>query len=429
MSVDLTLAHARALDDADVLRRYRTQFHVPHADRGAYLCGHSLGLQPKKAAVLLQQELESWALRGVEGHFEGERPWATYHEQSSSGLAQIVGADPLEVVAMNTLTINLHLMLASFYRPTPARHRILIEQRAFSSDRYAVASQIRWHGFDPQHALLEASPRPDEDLLRTEDICALIEREAQTLALVMLPGVQYLTGQLLDMQAIAACARKVGVLVGFDLAHAVGNAPLRLHDWDVDFAVWCSYKYLNAGPGAIAGCFVHERHGSNDQLPRLAGWWGHDKHSRFQMPDVFTPLPGAEGWQVSNLPILSTAPLLASLELFTAAGMDALRSKSLQLTGYFEALLRARLPREVSVVTASDPAKRGCQLSMRLHTCATDARRIFAALIAHGCIGDWREPDVIRAAPAPLYNGFADVWRFVDALHGAMHGAPQDNAR
>lgn len=423
MNVSVERSFAEQQDAADSLASLRAEFFIPQRDGGGdsvYLCGHSLGLQPRGVAGVLHEELKHWAAFAVEGHFASSRPWLPYHEQLTNSLAKLAGAQPLEVVAMNSLTVNLHLMFASFYRPRPGREAILIEQRAFSSDQYAVASQIQHRGFDPKTALIEIAPRAGEDSLRTEDICSLIEREGHRIATVMLPGVQYLTGQRFDIEAITRCARRQGCSVGFDLAHAIGNVPLRLHDWDVDFAVWCSYKYLNAGPGAIGGCFVHERHARALDLPRLAGWWGHDKRSRFQMPAEFQPIPGAEGWQLSNPPIFAAAPLLASLPLFDAAGVDTLRAKSVRLTGYLETLLQARLSQSLTITTPSDPGARGCQLSLRLHRSATQARAVFDALSAQGVFCDWREPDIIRVAPVPLYNSFLDVWRFVAALEQAL---------
>lgn len=412
---------AEKLDCNDELSTLRSEFHLPlrkDGSRAVYFCGHSLGLAPRKAASVLQEELAVWARHGVEGHFEAARPWVSYHEQLSAGLARLVGASPTEVVAMNSLTVNLHLMLMSFYRPHRDRHRILIEKRAFSSDRYAVSSQIVQRGFDPATSLIELETRPGEDALRTEDICEAIERDA-SIATVLLPGVQYLSGQLFDMAAIAACARRSGCTVGFDLAHAIGNVPLALHDWDADFAVWCSYKYLNSGPGAIGGCFVHERHARSPELPRLAGWWGHDKSSRFAMPEAFTALPAAEGWQISNPSIFAAAPLIPSLELFDRAGMKRLRAKSEALTGYLESLLR-RLHPAVAVLTPSDPSARGCQLSLRLQRTPSDARAVYGALTDAGYVCDWREPDVIRVAPVPMYNTFVEAWEFAQALQQAL---------
>ncbi|MFL6576964.1 MAG: kynureninase [Povalibacter sp.] len=418
-----TLEDARARDSQDALSSLRSEFHVPKRKDGTesvYLCGHSLGLAPRAAARIVNEELAVWAERGVEGHFDSQRPWLSYHENLTPGLAPLAGAEESEVVAMNSLTVNLHLMLASFYRPTRERNCIVIEKRAFSSDRYAVASHIAQRGFDPQTALIEIEPRAGEELFRTDDICNLIDREGSTIALVMLPGVQYLTGQCFDMRAISAAARRAGCHVGFDLAHAIGNVPLSLHDWDADFAVWCSYKYLNSGPGAIGGAFVHARHARSIELPRFAGWWGHDKHSRFQMPEEFIPLPGAEGWQISNPSVLAAAPLLASIELFQRAGLQQLRAKSVALTAYLEQLLRSRFGHALSVITPLDPEARGCQLSIRLNRPAQQARRVYGWLEANGYICDWREPDVIRVAPVPMYNSFEDVWHFVAALELAL---------
>ena len=419
-------AAAEALDAQDSLADYRSCFHIPRRADGheaVYLCGHSLGLAPKQAVQLVNEELDAWSRRGVDGHFEAERPWLSYHEQVTRGLAALTGALPIEVVAMNSLTVNLHLMLASFFRPTGARRKILMESHAFSSDRYAIESQLRFHGLDPREDLLLATPRAGEEALRTEDICAQIERAGATLATVLLPGVQYLTGQRFELGAITRAAHGVGSTAGFDLAHAIGNTPLSLHDWNVDFAVWCSYKYLNSGPGAIGGAFVHERH-ARSNVPRLAGWWGHDKQSRFAMPPMFDALPGAEGWQLSNPSILATAPLLASLALFDRAGLESLRAKSLQLTGYLESLLRAQAGTALSILTPADPQARGCQLSVRLNRSADAARLIHAELTDLGFICDWREPDVIRVAPVPLYNTFIDVWEFADTLSSLLRSAP-----
>lgn len=415
--------HIAQLDAQDALAELREQFLIPQrADGGdsVYLCGHSLGLQPRAVATLLTEELQAWAELGVEGHFHARRPWLSYHEQLTPMLAQLTGAEPVEVVAMNSLTVNLQLLLASFYRPQPGRDAMLVEHRAFPSDQYAAQSQLRWHGVDPQRSLLTIAPREGEHHLRTDDICELLEREGHRIATVLLPGVQYLSGQYFDIPAITACAHAQGCVVGFDLAHAIGNVPLALHDWNVDFAVWCSYKYLNAGPGAIGGAFVHERHAHAFDLPRLAGWWGHDKASRFQMPSDFRPLPGAEGWQLSNPSIFAAAPLLASLPLFTRHGMQALREKSLRLTGLLEQLLQERLSADLSILTPADSQARGSQLSLRLHRTSTQARAAFDALTRRGIICDWREPDVIRVAPVPLYNTFSDVWQFATALEEVL---------
>jgi kynureninase len=419
MPVSLERNYAHSLDVADSLARLRNKFHLPITNEGnaqVYFCGHSLGLQPKHTAALINEELLVWHHQAVEGHFDGPRPWLSYHEQVTPELAQLCGALPLEVVAMNSLTVNLHLMLVSFYRPTQARHKILIEAQAFPSDRYAVRSQLEWHGFDADIGLIEAKPRDGEHTLRTEDLIALIDREGDEIALVLLPGVQYLTGQLFDMATITRAAHAKGCVMGFDLAHAIGNVSLKLHDWNVDFAVWCSYKYLNSGPGSIGGCFVHERHANNFSLPRFAGWWGHDKDTRFAMPDRFKPLSGAEGWQLSNPSILACAPLLASLQVFASTDMQALRTKSLQMTGYLEALLHTLLGNRITIITPADAAARGAQLSVRLNASREQAKQWHEQLQMRGFICDWREPDILRIAPVPLYTRYVDVWELVSAM-------------
>ena len=407
---DETFAHE--MDAADALAPLRAQFHVPKTADGKdtiYLCGNSLGLQPKATESALMQELSDWKNLGVEGHFHAKNPWMPYHEFLTAQLAALVGAKPSEVVAMNGLTVNLHLMMVSFYRPTQARYKIVIEGGAFPSDRYAVASQIIFHGFDPATALIELQPRPGESTLRTEDIEQRIAQEGGSIALILIGGVQYYTGQFFELARIAKAGRAQGCVVGFDLAHAVGNVPLQLHDWDVDFACWCSYKYLNSGPGSVAGCFVHERHAKAD-VPRFSGWWGHDKATRFKMGPNFKAVEGAEGWQLSNPPILSLAAVKASLDIFAQTGMEKLRAKSLALTGYMEFLLDAKVPDALRILTPRDPAQRGCQLSLVMKK---DGRKIFEALTAQGVICDWREPDCIRVAAVPLYNSFMDVYRFV----------------
>lgn len=420
-ALDLSLDHARGLDRADPLRALRHEFTIPVSgiSPSIYLAGNSLGLQPRRAVRLVDEVLEDWRRLGVHGHLEGRHPWLPYHEFLTSLTAQLVGAQPREVVNMNTLTVNLHLMMVSFYRPSATRRRILIEKGAFPSDRYATESQVRFHGYDPLDALIEAAPRAGEDCLRTEDLLALIEREGDSIALVLLPGVQYYTGQVLDMASITRAAQAKGCVVGFDLAHAVGNLPLELHDWGVDFAAWCSYKYLNSGPGAVAGCFVHERHLGRTDLPRFQGWWGHDKATRFQMGPEFRAIDTVEAWQLSNPPILALAPVLGSLEVFAEAGMLApLREKSLALTGYLMDLIDARCEGAVRIITPREPAARGCQGSLRI--VGRDGRAIHDALSAAGVVCDWREPDCIRVAPTPLYNRFEDCWRFVDLLAGLV---------
>ena len=418
------LESAKDMDCADELAPFRDRFHIPRMADGSeelYLCGNSLGLQPKSVGDYVNAELDAWRRLGVKGHFEGPHPWMPYHELLAPAMAALVGAEPAEVVAMNTLTVNLHLMMVSFYRPTDERHAILIEEHAFPSDHHAVESQIRYHGYDPVRSLRLVRPRAGEALIRDDDICDLIEREGESIALVLLPGVQYYTGQVFDMAEIARTARAKGCAVGFDLAHAVGNVPLRLHDWGPDFAVWCSYKYLNSGPGSVAGCFVHERHANDGLLPRFAGWWGHDKTTRFRMAPDFTPIPGAEGWQLSNPPILSLAAVRASLDLFAEAGYIApLRGKSERLTGYLEWLLAERLGERIEIITPHEPHRRGCQLSLKVTR--GSGRALFDRLEAAGVVGDWREPDVIRVAPTPLYNRFEDCWRFVETLRNMLEG-------
>ncbi|XXF77874.1 kynureninase [Myxococcaceae bacterium GXIMD 01537] len=407
---------ARKLDAEDPLRRFRDEFLFPPGPDGqpvVYLTGNSLGLQPRKARQYIEEELEDWARLGVEGHFHARHPWLPYHELLTAQTARLVGALPGEVVVMNTLSVNVHLMMVSFYRPTRERFKILIEGGAFPSDQYAVASQARLHGYAPEEAVVRLTPRAGEATLRTEDILETLERQGHEVALVLLGNVNYLTGQAFDMAAITRAAHARGCRVGFDLAHGAGNLKLSLHDDGPDFAVWCSYKYLNGGPGTLGGVFVHERHAHSPELPRLAGWWGHDKRTRFQMGPDFVPMPGAEGWQLSNPPIFQLAALRASMELFDAATMEALRKKSERLTGYLEFLLD-RLPSGmVSVTTPRDPRQRGAQLSLRFRG---EPRKLLPRLTEAGVVCDFREPDIIRAAPAPLYNSFLDVQRFVRTL-------------
>jgi kynureninase len=420
LTADSTGALAR--DAADPLAGFADQFHHPFDSAGRrsiYLCGHSLGLQPKAAAQYVEQELKDWQRLGVLGHHIAERPWIKYHEQAAATLATLVGAHPAEVVAMNSLTVNLHLMMVSFFRPDGGRNRLLIEKSAFPSDRYAVVSQLAFHGLNEAEHLIEIEPRAGERGLRTEDVIRRIEQEGDKLAMVLLPGVQYLTGQVLDLEPLVAAARGVRAAVGVDLAHSIGNTLLNLHDWNVDFAIWCSYKYLNAGPGAVGGCFVHERHARGD-MPRFAGWWGHDPDTRFQMGPQFVPIAGAQGWQISNPPVLSTAPLLASLEIFQRAGMPRIRNKSTALTGFLQQLIESRLAGLVDIITPSAVAERGCQLSLRIARPAAAAKRCHDLLTAAGVIGDWREPDVLRLAPIPLYNSFSDVLEAVEALSHAV---------
>lgn len=402
---------ATEMDANDPLAKYRDEFYIAeaHGKESIYLCGNSLGLQPKRTEASIRQELKDWQKLGVEGHLHAKNPWLPYHEFLTESYAKLVGAKPSEVVAMNTLTANLHLMMVSFYRPTAERHKIVIESNAFPSDQYAVDSQIRYHGFDPKTSLIELQPREGETTLRSEDILELIEREGDSIALIMVGGVNYYTGQLFDMAAITKAGHAKGAKVGFDLAHAVGNVPLKLHEWDVDFACWCSYKYLNSGPGSVAGAFVHERHAHAD-LPRFHGWWGHDKQTRFKMGPDFKAIGGVESWQLSNPPILSLAAVKASLEIFDEVGIERLREKSLKLTGYLEFLLDSLNSDAFHILTPRDTNQRGCQLSIVVKE---NGRKAFEGLEAAGVICDWREPDCIRVAPVPLYNSFSDVHRFV----------------
>ena len=420
ITFETSASFAAEMDARDPLASFRQQFHIPAGPDGSpsiYLCGHSLGLQPKRASVYIEQELEHWAAMGVEAHFRGRDPWMPYHRLLTDNMAGVVGAKPMEVVVMNSLTVNLHLMMVSFYRPTAQRHKLVVEAGAFPSDQYAFASQIQFHGFDPATSLIELTPRPGEANIRPEDIDALFEREGPEIALVLLCGVNYATGQLFDVKAITRVGHAQGCIVGFDLAHAAGNVPLQLHDWDADFAVWCNYKYLNGGPGCVGGCFVHERHAHAFDLPRFAGWWGHDEESRFLMGPTFQPMPGAEGWQLSNPSIMSMAPLRASLEIFAAAGMQQLLQKSVSLTAYLEFLLDQHTPGDFTVLTPREPHRRGAQLSIRIHQ---GGRSICDRLVEQGTVCDWREPDILRVAPVPLYNTYCDVQRFVESLFTAL---------
>ena len=408
-----TLRFAKQLDQTDSLKSYRSKFFIPKMKGKPviYFSGNSLGLQPKQAPIFIQQELNDWANLGVEGHEHAQRPWLSYHKFSKKILAEIVGAKPKEVVAMNQLTVNLHLMMVSFYKPNAGRYKILTEAGAFSSDQYAFESQIKFHGFDPERALIELSPRDGEFTLRTADIIKAIEKHGQELALVIFGGVQYYTGQFFDIKKITEAGQSAGAMVGFDLAHAIGNVDLQLHRHNVDFAVWCSYKYLNSGPGGIAGAFIHEKYFDRNDLPRFAGWWGHQEKERFEMKKGFKPIPGVDGWQVSNVPVLQAAAHLASLEIFQAAGMKALRRKSILLTDYLEFLLREIDPFENSfrIITPSNSKERGCQLSIFIKK---NGKKIFNDLTRNGVSLDWREPNVIRLAPVPLYNTFEEVFGF-----------------
>ncbi len=412
---------ARAQDRVDPLAKYREQFNFPLERDGRapiYLCGNSLGLQPQLAVQYVEDELHNWRDFAVDGHFHSERPWISYHRRCVAGFSVLTGATASEVVAMNTLTVNLHLLMASFYRPTSDRYKIVIESQAFPSDRYAAASQIRLHGFDADEGLLEWTPRDGETDLHTEDLEAMLEEHGDSIALLLLPGVQYYTGQVLDMQAICELGRRYGCKVGLDLAHGIGNVDLELHDWSPDFAAWCTYKYLNAGPGAIAGVFVPERNSNPEDLGQLHGWWGHDEATRFKMAKSFTPAAGAELWQMSNPPILALAPVVASLQLFQEAGFAAIREKSRKLTGYMDWLVATRYGDRIGNITPEDA--RGCQLSLMVKDKSIDGKALFDKLGKLNVTPDWREPDVIRVAPVPLYNSFDDVFEFAERLHLAL---------
>ncbi len=423
MEYQSSLEFAQELDKNDPLKVYKEQFHLPKNADGTnmiYFTGNSLGLQPKTARAYIEQEMIDWQNLGVEGHFEGKNPWYYYHHFMENASAKLVGASPSEVVVMNTLTVNLHLMMISFYRPTKERFKILIESTAFPSDKYAVASQAAIHGFDPEQAVVDLKPRDGEETLRTDDILQKIKELGSSLALVMIGGVNYYTGQLFELEKITAAAHEAGAKCGFDLAHGVGNVPFQLHDWHVDFAVWCSYKYLNSGPGGVSGAFVHQKHGDNKEVLRLAGWWGNDEKTRFLMEDKFIPQSGAAGWQLSNAPILSMAAHRASLEIFENAGIENLREKSLKLTGFLEFLIdefnSKKSNESINIITPRDPNQRGCQLSLLT---GENGKTLFDSLTKNGVIADWREPNVIRIAPVPLYNTFEDCWRFVDILASA----------
>ncbi len=421
MKFENSLAFARTLDKKDPLKSFRQQFHFPKVGgkKAIYLTGNSLGLEPKITRSFIDQELNDWARFGVEGHVHAKRPWLYYHKFSKKVLANLVGAKPQEVVSMNQLTVNLHLMMVSFYRPTASRYKVLTEAGAFSSDQYAFESQLRYHNLNPADGLIELKPREGEHVLRTEDILKAIEEHRDQLALVVFGAVQYYSGQFFDLKAIAKAGHEAGAYVGFDLAHAIGNVPLSLHAWGVDFAVWCSYKYLNSGPGGVAGAFVHEKHSTDFSMPRFAGWWGHEEKVRFQMKKGFQPMSGVDGWQLSNYPILSGAAHLASLTTFEKAGINNLRKKSIQLTGYLEYLLKSipNYTQYFKIITPAQAEERGCQLSLLT---IKNGEKTFKSISKAGVIADWREPGVIRVAPVPLYNSFEDVYRFVEIFNRAL---------
>ncbi|RYD97732.1 MAG: kynureninase [Sphingobacteriales bacterium] len=412
---EANLEYASSQDDLDILHGFRERFYFPqHEGRDVYyFCGNSLGLQPKSAAYLFQKELDDWAAHGVEGHFRAQSPWMYYHNQFSESLAKIVGAKPAEVVAMNTLTVNLHLLLISFYRPTRERYKIIMEAGAFPSDQYAIETQVKMHGFDPEAAIIELKPKDNAYTLEDEAILQAIRDAGDSLACVMIGGVNYYTGQCYDMAAITKVAHEAGAVCGFDLAHAMGNVPMQLHDWGVDFACWCSYKYLNSGPGGVGGAFVHEKHGENPDTLRLAGWWGNEESSRFKMRKGFVPAKGAASWQMSNAPVFNMVAHKASLDIFDKLTMQKLREKSLKLTAYLHFLLQQLDHLKFEIITPAEPHRRGAQLSLLF---ATQGREVFEFLEQNGVVADWREPNVIRVAPVPMYNSFEDVYRFYEIL-------------
>ena len=422
MTFENSLAFAQQLDAQDQLSHYQNEFSFPQVNgkNVIYFTGNSLGLQPKRAKTYVDEVMNDWANLAVEGHFYAEKPWWDYHERFANPLSKLVGALPSEVTVMNTLTVNLHLLMVSFYKPTATRYKIICEEKAFPSDQYLFQSQVNFHGYATEDAILEVKRREGEHNIRLEDVLAKINEVGDELALVLIGGVNYYTGQVFDMKAITEAGHRVGAYVGWDLAHAAGNIELHLHDWQVDFAAWCSYKYMNSGPGNASGCFIHEMHHSNSELPRFAGWWGHNKERRFKMEPQFDPIQGADGWQISNLPVLSLAPYLASVELFAEIGMDALIAKRNTITAYLEFVLR-EIDREVhgnfEIITPSNPLERGCQLSVFLHG---EGRSLFDYLMKNGVIIDWREPNVIRLAPVPMYTSFEDIYRFGQILKNGI---------
>jgi len=422
MTFENSLAFAQQLDAQDQLRQYQNEFSFPQVNgkKAIYFTGNSLGLQPKRAKTYVDEVMNDWANLAVEGHFYAEKPWWDYHERFANPLSQLVGALPSEVTVMNTLTVNLHLLMVSFYRPTATRYKIICEEKAFPSDQYLFQSQVNFHGYATEDTIVEVKRREGEHNIRLEDVLAKIDEVGDELALVLIGGVNYYTGQVFDMKTITQAGHRVGAYVGWDLAHAAGNIELHLHDWQVDFAAWCSYKYMNSGPGNASGCFIHEKHHTNSELPRFAGWWGHNKERRFKMEQKFDPIQGADGWQISNLSVLSLAPYLASVELFAEIGMEALIQKRNQITSYLEFVLR-QIDQEVNgnfeIITPSNPSERGCQLSVFLHG---EGRSLFDYLMKNGVIIDWREPNVIRLAPVPMYTSFEDIYRFGQILKNGI---------
>ena len=415
-----SLDFAQQLDREDPLAHLRQEFHIPRDQNGndwIYFTGNSLGLQPKLTQKYIQQELDDWAKYGVEGHFEAQNPWMPYHEFLTETMAEIVGAKPIEVVVMNTLTTNLHLLMVSFYQPTKTKYKIVIESDAFPSDRYAVQSQLQFHGFDPKEGLIEWKPREGEELLHIEDLETILENQGDEVAMLLIGGVNYYTGQYFNLKKIASLGHNKRCIVGIDLAHGAGNIQPDLHESGVDFAAWCTYKYLNSGPGSLAGLFVHEKHAHQKDLPRFSGWWNHNKDTRFNMRQPFDVMAGAEGWQLSNPPILSMAAIRASLDVFAKVGMDALRRKSIKLTGYFEYLINQIDADQIQIITPKNPDERGCQLSIQVNNAD---KRLHQKLTEEKVITDWREPDVIRCAPVPMYNSFEDVYKMVEILKGLL---------
>ncbi len=422
MKYENTLAFAQQMDAADSLKNYRDKFYFPmlNGKKTIYFTGNSLGLQPKTTQDYVLNELEDWATFGVEGHFHARNKWLTYHEQFAAPVAKIVGALPTEVVVMNQLTVNLHLLMVSFYRPTDKRFKILCEAKAFPSDQYAMQSQVRFHGYNPEEAIIEIAPREGEYCIRHEDILEAIEKNKDSLAMILIGGVNYFTGQVFNMKAITEAGHKACAFVGFDLAHAAGNLKLELHNWNVDFACWCSYKYLNSGPGGVAGVYINEKHLTDKNIPRFSGWWGHDKGTRFKMEKDFVPIPTAEAWQMSNAPVLSMAAHKASVDIYDEVGMDALVAKTELLTGYLEFVIdeiNKSLEQKLEIITPRDKTQRGCQLSIVAHGRGKD---LFNKLTQAGVISDWREPNVIRCAPVPLYNSFEDVFTFGEILKSSL---------
>lgn len=421
LNYEFSESFARKMDSEDPLKGFRSRFHFPKVNdqEALYFCGNSLGLQPKSVRDYLDRELTNWAELAVDGHFHGVDAWYHIRKKSKPALAEIVGAHEHEVVAMNNLSVNLHLLMVSFYQPTADRYKIIVEAGAFPSDQYMLESQVKFHGYDPNEAIIELKPRPGEHTLRTEDILKEIKNQGDQLALVNMAGLQYYTGQIFDMKAITEAAHSVGAYAGFDLAHAVGNAPLALHDWEVDFATWCSYKYLNSGPGNVSGIFVHEKYAERPDLPRFAGWWGYDEGKRFLMEKGFIPMYGADGWQLANSNVLALAAHQASLDIFQEAGIKNLREKSEKLTGYLEFLIKEISGESgvLEIITPKNPAERGCQLSLLIHR---GGKAVFDEWYQHGVVGDWRNPNVIRLAPTPLYNSYLDVFRFAKILEQSL---------